>query len=674
MKCLGIDVGGTFTDLIILDSDKNYVRTIKVSSTPENQSIGINTGLAKIISDIKDLDALVHGTTVATNAILTKTGAKTALITTKGFRDVIEIGRQNRTNLYSLYPSRTPLLIPRSSRYEISERLSSKGEIVESLDLQGLEEIIRLLKKESIESLAVSLLFSFFNPVHEKQIERKVKEEIPGIIVSRSSKVLPVFREYSRSYATVLDAYVAPLMVRYFSSFLEKIHEKEINIPPLILLSTGGVTQINTAAEKSVETILSGLAGGVLGGLYSCSELGIKDALTLDIGGTSTDVASVVQGKIEITTENEIAGYPLPLPTIAVKTIGAGGGSIAKFEHGIFRVGPESAGAEPGPACYNKGGNNATVTDANLILGMLNPDYFCGGTIKIYPELSVNVLERLAEELNFSTIQDCASGIIEIFENNVALALRKVSTERGHDTRDFTLIAFGGAGPLHGCSLAERLSMKQVVIPPYPGVWSAFGLLTADIRHDLSKSILKPIDEINQEDLELEFSELSKQGFDLCLKDGFESKDVLISRTLDVRLIGQSYELTVPYYGKLGAVAHYFDRVHEQTYGYSSPDTKKEIVNIRVAAMVPLPKFNLTSLEKGSQEPNDEAFVGEREIFHRGGWTKAQVFKRTELKWNNIIKGPAIIEQDDSTTFIDRNWSARVMKDGHILIRRNNIN
>ncbi|MHA1974312.1 MAG: hydantoinase/oxoprolinase family protein [Candidatus Hodarchaeales archaeon] len=674
MKCLGIDVGGTFTDLIVLDSDNNYVRTIKVSSTPEDQSIGIDKGLIELNDDIKGLDALVHGTTVATNAILTKSGAKTALITTLGFRDIMEIGRQNRNNLYSLYPSRTPSIIPRENRYEILERVSSRGEIIEPLALEELERIITKLKTESIESVAISLLFSFFNSVHEKKIETLIKKQIPRINISRSSKILPVFREYSRTYATALNAYVAPLMTKYFNTFFSRIQKRGIAIPPLILLSTGGVTQIKTAAEKSVETILSGLAGGVLGGLYSCGELELKNALTLDIGGTSTDVASVFDGKIEITTENEIAGYPIPLPTIAVKTIGAGGGSIARFDHGILRVGPESAGANPGPACYNKGGENVTVTDANLVLGMLNPEYFCGGTIRIFPELSVKVLEGLADKLKFSSIQECAAGVIEIFENNVALALRKVSTEKGYDTRDFALIAFGGAGPLHGCSLAERLLMQQVIIPPYPGVWSAFGLLTADIRHDLSKSILKPITKMTQEELEFEFSELSKHGFDLCLKDGFESRDVLISRTLDVRLIGQSYELSVPYYGKLGAVSHYFDRIHEQTYGYASPQTKKEIVNIRVAAMVPLPKFSLRTLEEGSIRPDPDSIVGEREVYHKGIWMNTPVFRRMGLKWKNIIYGPAIIEQDDSTTFVDNNWSANVMRDGHIVLKRNKEN
>ncbi|UCE13455.1 MAG: hydantoinase/oxoprolinase family protein, partial [Candidatus Heimdallarchaeota archaeon] len=456
----------------------------------------------------------------------------------------------------------------------------------------------------------------------------------------------------------------------YFNSFLHRIQEQKITVPPLILLSSGGVTQIKNAAERSVETIFSGLAGGVLGGLYSCNKLQIRNALTLDIGGTSTDVASIVNGKIEISTENEIAGHPMHLPTVAVQTVGAGGGSIARYDHGILLVGPESAGADPGPACYSNGGTKSTVTDANLVRGLLNPDYFCGGVVKIYPKLAQNVISTLADDLSFSSIENCATGIIEIFENNVALALRKVSTERGYDSRNFTLITFGGAGPLHGCSLADRLSMKQVLIPPYPGVWSAFGLLTADIRHDLSLSVLKPLNEISEEELENGFTSIVEQGIQLCVDDGFLKEDVQIFRTLDIRLLGQSYELNTPFYGKIGEISRAFDRVHKQAYGYSSPDEPREIVNLRVAAMVPLPKFGLQSLPEGEREPVLEARSGKRRVFLTDGWQDVDIFQKSFLEANNLIYGPSIIEQPDSTTLIDENWVAEVKADGHLLVSR----
>jgi N-methylhydantoinase A len=669
MKCLGIDIGGTFTDLIIIDTDNNSVVLRKVSSTPKDQSIGVGNGLSKLEVTLTDLDVVVHGTTVATNAILEHKGAKTALITTEGFADIIEIGRQNRINLYSLYPRRIDPLVPSQLRIGVRERTSALGEVLTPLNMDDLETKIPKLGQEEVESVAISLLFSFFNPQHEIDIEKAIKRKFPSINVSRSSHILPVFREYDRTSTTVLDAYVSPLCRRYFTSFLYRMKEQGINVPPLILLSTGGVTQIKNAAERSVDTIFSGLAGGVLGGFYSCNELQIDNALTLDIGGTSTDVASIVNGRVEISNVNEIAGHPIHLPSIAVQTIGAGGGSIARFEHGVLRVGPESAGADPGPACYNTGGKDPTVTDANLVRGLLNPDYFCGGTIKIHTKLAKKVISSLADELNFSSIEEAAAGIIEIFENNIALALRKVSTERGYDSREFHLISFGGAGPLHGCSLAERLYMDQVVIPPYPGVWSAYGLLAADIRHDLSRSVLKPLKEMTNEQLESDFQSLVQQGVQLCVDDGFSEKDILVARNLDLRLIGQSYELTVPFYGRMEAVSHAFDEAHKQAYGYASPDAPREIVNIRVAAMVSLPKFKLPPLPVGSSDPQ-EAQTGTRKIFINNKWIEVAIYRRSRLKANNIIDGPSIIEQNDSTTLIDIGWVAKVMKDRHLLLKK----
>ncbi|MHA2203954.1 MAG: hydantoinase/oxoprolinase family protein, partial [Candidatus Hodarchaeales archaeon] len=360
---------------------------------------------------------------------------------------------------------------------------------------------------------------------------------------------------------------------------------------------------------------------------------------------------------------------PIHLPSIAVQTIGAGGGSIAKYEHGILLVGPESAGADPGPACYNSGGEKPTVTDANLVRGLLNPNYFCGGTIKIYPELARKVLSPLADKLNFSSVEECAAGMIDIFENNIALALRKVSTERGYDSRDFYLISFGGAGPLHGCSLAERLHMEQVIIPPYPGVWSAYGLLAADIRHDLSISVLQPLNKMTNEQLDLTFKSLVQEGVQLCVEDGFSEKEILIARNLDIRLIGQSYELTVPFYGRIEAVSHAFDVAHKQAYGYASPDAAREIVNLRVAVMVPLPKFKLSSLSMGTSDPKD-AQTGSRKVFLRNKWIEANIYQKSKLRANNMIEGPSLIEQSDSTTLVDIGWKAEVKNDGHLLLRR----
>lgn len=670
MKCLGIDIGGTFTDFILIDANNDIVELHKVSSTVKDQSIGVKTGLNFFKMEIKDLNVVVHGTTVATNAILENKGAKTALITTKGFSDVIEIGRQNRKNLYSFYPERVEPLIPRDLRFEIKERVDSNGKILQPLDRNNLDFIIEKLREEEVQSVAISLLFSFFNPKHELLIADEIKKKAPEISISRSSWVLPVFREFDRTSVTVLDAFVAPLMRKYFSSFEGKICEHGIAIPPLILLSTGGVTHIQNAAERSVETVLSGLAGGVLGGYFSSRSFEIPNVLTLDIGGTSTDVASIVNGEIAITTENSISGHPIPIPSIAVQTIGAGGGSIARQEYGILCVGPESAGADPGPACYNKGGKEPTVTDANLARGMLNPEYFAGGTLSIEPSLSSQVIAKLAKELQFNSVEECSEGIIEVFENNVALALRKVSTEKGHDSRNFALCCFGGGGPLHACSLAERLSMSTAIIPPFPGVWSAFGLLTADIRHDLTQSIIKPLNKSLPDILGTEFKGLVKQGIDMCIKDGFTEKNVVIMKDLDIRLVGQSYEITVPYDDEISIISESFDKAHEQAYGYCSPESPREVVNIRVSALVRLPKFSLASLPTGMKEPPEESFVGLRKVYLKQHWVDVKIYQKSHLQSGNLINGPSIIEQADTTCFIDFGWLAEVLPDGHLILTK----
>ncbi len=673
MKCLGIDIGGTFTDLILVDSEKGLATLHKVSSTPNNQSIGTQQGLElfkeKSIK-LSNLDVVVHGTTVATNAILEQKGVKTALVATEGFTDVIEIGRQNRSNLYSFYPKRVDPLIPRELRFGISERLDSEGNIVVPLDTDGINEIIEKIQKLGVQSLAISLLFSFFNPTHEIMIGQKIKEVLPNLHISRSSWVLPVFREFDRTSVTVLDAYIAPIMKNYFDSFLEVIQKQDITNPPLILLSSGGVTQIKNAAEKSVETVLSGLAGGVLGGYYSSQLLQLKDVITLDIGGTSTDVASIVNGKIEITSENTISDHPIPLPTIAVQTIGAGGGSIARQKHGILNVGPESAGADPGPACYEKGGNNPTVTDANLIRRLLNPNFFCSGTIKISSEKAEEVMIKLSENLYLKSLEEAAEGVIEVFENNIALALRKVSTEKGLDSRNFALCCFGGGGPLHACSLADRLSISKVIVPPYPGVWSAFGLLTADIKHNFIKSIIKPLNQLVLPLLDSSFEELVHDGIKLCIEDGFSQNEILIDKSVDIRLVGQSYEITVPFSESVKEISESFDKAHEQAYGYSTPEAPHEIINIRVSAFVQLPKFSLAKLPHGEEEPSPESFVEVRRVFLHGKWEEVNVYRKLHLCSGNKIIGPSIIEQADSTILVDSGWMMEVLEDGHIIMKR----
>lgn len=675
MRLCGVDVGGTFTDLIYFNSDSGEIIVEKVPSTPTDQSIGVENGLNLLKRQFPDfnLDALVHGSTVGTNAILERKGARTAFITTKGFKDIIEIGRQNRLNIYDLNPKRPVSFVPEELRYGIKERVNSEGEIITPLDELELNNLIDFLKSTKPESLAVSLIFSFFNKKHEQLVSKYISKEFPNLHTSLSSNVLPEFREYERSSTTILDAYIAPLMKRYFTSFIQRIKANNLDVSPLILLSNGGVTQIKGAASrKSVETVISGLAGGVLGGLTSTREMDHLNALTLDIGGTSTDVACIKDGKNEITRENRIGGVPLKISAMDVQTIGAGGGSIARLDKGIITVGPESAGAEPGPACYGKGGKIPTVTDANLVLGMFDPNYFCGGTVTIHSKLAEEAIGELSKQSGFNSLEECAAGIIEIYETNITLALRKVSTERGHDAREFSLIAFGGGGPLHACSLVDRLSMKDAIIPPFPGAWSAFGLLTADIRHDLSQSYLKDFSMINDEHLDREFTKLEVKGLELCKADGFELDRVYYKRMIDIRLKGQSYEITVPFNGNLKEASAEFDRIHKQLYGYSVPEEERVLVNLFLSSFVRLPKFSRNDLPIGDQNPYKSAIKGIRKVYVQGKWVEAKIYDRWKLLANNVVEGPCIIEQTDSTTFVDNNWEGVVHKNGHILLRRRN--
>jgi len=667
IRSCGIDVGGTFTDLIYFDSVSGNLELKKVQSTPADQSVGVIKGINELKSGIDgfNIDILVHGSTVATNAILERKGVRTAFITTRGFQDIIEIGRQNRKELYSLFPARNDVPVERKLRFGVDERITANGDILKPLDPDSLEEIIQELIENDVRSVAVSLLFSFFNSVHEKIIDEKIKEKCPKMHVSLSSYILPEFREYERSMTTVLDAYIAPIMKKYFFTLLKRL--RGISENPLILLSNGGVTQIRNAGHKSVETVLSGLAGGVLGGMASAIEYK-TDAVTLDIGGTSTDVACIINGKNAVINNSTIGGLPLKIPVMDVQTVGAGGGSIARLKHGKLEVGPESAGADPGPACYGQNGKQPTVTDANLVLGLLNPEYFCGGSILLYPSLAKKVMEEFSTKAGFTTIEECASGIIEIFENNVSLALRRVSTERGYDPRELALIAFGGAGPLHACSLVDKLKMKEAIIPPFPGAWSAYGLLRADIKHDLSKSLLKPLSAVSDEEIHESFRKLEEKGLELCKEDGFPPSDVLLSRSLDIRLHGQSYELIVPYDGKISDSSDIFDREHHRVYGYSVPSEPRVIVNLRLTAMVLMPKFRIKPVQKGSRDPKS-ALSGNRNIFIRDSWYNAPVYRRSRLLAGNIIQGPAIIEQPDTTVFIDHDWSVIVDR-SHIRLRR----
>jgi len=575
--------------------------------------------------------------TVGTNAVLQKRGAKVTLITNKGFKDILEIGRQNRPSLYDFSVDRPPPLVPRDRRIEVSGRINHKGEIIEELTEERIE-----LPQET-ESVAVCLLHSYANPVHEQKIKSMV-----NIPVCISSDILPEFREYERMSTTVINAYLMPVIDKYLSNL-----EKRISSTLMVIESSGGVMTAHSAREKPVNTVLSGPAGGVIASHFLGNVLSVKNLITLDMGGTSTDI-SVIKGEPIITTEGSIEKYPLRIPMIDIHTIGAGGGSIAWLdEGGALRVGPQSAEADPGPACYGKGGITSTVTDANLILGRLGTQL--GDEMVLSVKLAEESMKELCKKTGFDVLE-LASGIIKVANANMCQGIRVVSVERGHDPRDFVLLAFGGAGPLHACELAKELSIPKVLIPVYPGVFSALGMVVADIKHEfvLTKK-MRP-----EEDTHNVFEELEKKAVAVLRKEGVSEDDMVLQQFIDTRYTGQSYELRIP---AENAVQKFHD-AHQKMYGYADSSSPVEFVNFRVVGIGKQEKIQLKLIEKTNGELKAKET---RDVFF-DDFVKTSVYRREILKYKDTIKGPAIIEEMESTVLVPPGWRLTVDSYGNLLL------
>ena len=627
---IGCDVGGTFTDTVFVS--KGEIKTSKVPTTPYNFAEGVLQGIAKVSEEYQ---RLVHGMTVGTNAVLQRKGARVTLITNKGFKDILEIGRQNRPSLYDFSVDRPPPLVPRDRRIEVSGRINFEGKIIEEL----LEENIEL--PEKTESVAVCLLHSYANPVHEQRIKSMVNTP-----VCISSDILPEFREYERMSTTVINAYLMPIIDKYLSNL-----EKRISSPLMVIESSGGIMSALSAREKPVHTVLSGPAGGVIASHFLGELTSIKNLITLDMGGTSTDI-SVIKGEPIITTEGSIEGYPLRIPMIDIHTIGAGGGSIAWLdEGGALRVGPQSAEADPGPACYNKGGTNPTVSDANLILGRLGSQL--GEEMILDITMAEKSMESLCEKTGFNLVE-LASGITKVANANMCQGIRVVSVERGHDPRDFVLLAFGGAGPLHACELAHELSIPKVLIPVYPGVFSALGMVVADIKHEFVKTQKMTPDK----DTKIVFDELEKKAVAILTQEGVTPDRMILQRFIDVRYTGQSYELRIP----ADNPVEKFHETHKRMYGYSDKKSPVEFVNFRVVGIGKQDKIIIKKIEKAARNPEPK---GMRDVFF-DDFVKTPIYKRETLKYSHQIEGPAVIEEMESTILLPPDWVITVDEYGNL--------
>ncbi len=624
---LGVDVGGTFTDLMLFDEKSGRMALEKVPSTPANQAEGIVDGLQKICgqSDIEpaEIGFFIHGTTVATNAVLEGKGADTAVIVTKGFLDVLEIMRQDRPKLYDFFARRPAPLVPRSLRFEVSERILHTGDIQTPLDVRELRRITRKIKRSGARAVALCFLHSYVNPVHEQQAEAVLQEECPGVAVSVSSEILPEIKEYERMSTTTMNACVVPVVQRYLNELARQLEACGVNKTVHIMQSNGGIMPLATAGRKSIATILSGPAAGVLGGVALARQAGIRNAITVDMGGTSFDICLAHDGKVRFAHETEVGGHALKAPMIDIHAIGAGGGSVAWIDRGgALKVGPHSAGAVPGPVCYERGGTEPTVTDANLVLNRLSTDAFLGGDMQVNRDAARQAIEtKLAKPLGLSA-EEAAEGVIRIVNAGMVKGIRYVSVEKGYDPREFSMVSFGGNGPVHAVELAEDLGIPQVMVPFAPGVNCAYGLLAADFRQDDVRTYVSKLPDINLRVAAARYREMEAACRSRVRDEGVADDDIVITRSVDMRYHGQGYELEVLLgNGRLTREAlkdteKRFHALHKKQYGFSNHGDAVEIVNLRITCVGRLPKPALHKERLLKKIPAD-ALKGARGVFQR---------------------------------------------------------
>lgn len=647
---VGVDIGGTFTDLVL--SVDGRLKIHKLLSTPANPATAMLEGLDIISPDgLSALRQIAHGSTVSTNAILERKGAKVAFITTQGFRDMLFIGRQNRPDLYALHPTIPTPLIPRDLCYEVPERLDYRGDVLHELDLKALDHILDSIEKEDVDAIAVCFLYSFINADHEHIVRERIIER--GLVadwqIALSSDVLPEFREYERASTTVLEAYVRPIMSRYVNDLITALPDEATL---RIMKSDGGVMRAERVQEEAIQTALSGPAAGVIGAFHLSKLAGFDHIITLDMGGTSTDVA-LFAGEATLSQSSEIDGLPLRARLLDIDTIGAGGGSIARVDAGgALRVGPESAGANPGPIIYGRKGKNITVSDANAILGRLDPEHFLGGTMPLDLKSATKAFKKLAKDID-KTVIDTAKGVIDVANVSIDRALRRVSVAKGHDPRNFTLVAFGGAGPLHACEVADRLGMTRILIPRYPGVLCAYGLLVADVKVNGSLPILVRANRDIIARLRAIQSELLVTGRDDLRREGIQDDDMDFTIYLDMRYAGQSHEISIPF---TADVIKEFHTAHANAYGHSMENKPVEIVNMRMQAIGHIQKPDFTP-EVPRNVPLEEAHLGDKQS-PLGGIMA--LYDREALSAGMRFNGEALVFQLDSTIYIAQGWSARV--------------
>jgi N-methylhydantoinase A/oxoprolinase/acetone carboxylase beta subunit len=690
MKRIGVDVGGTHTDLVLVDEARGRTFVHKVATTPGDPSAGAIRGLAELCALAgvapHEVDWFMHGTTIATNVILEHNGARVGLITTEGFRDLLRIARHKRPHNFSLQldlPWQKHELVRRRDRLPVRERVGAPdGRVLAPLDEEAVRAAARTLRERGVESIAICFLFSFLNPAHERRAAEIVAEEVPGVHVSTSHEVIPLYREYERFSTTCLNAYVGPKTSRYLGRLDEALRGIGLRAGLHLMQSSGGAATLDAAGRRPVSLLMSGPAGGLLGGVWVGATAGHPSVISLDVGGTSADIGVAPDGQVRFKhlLDTRIGDYHAMVPMVECDTIGAGGGSIAYVDSGgQFQVGPRSAGADPGPCCYDKGGTEPAATDCQVVLGRIGAAGLLGGRMKLREDLARRAIEeQLARPLGMS-VEKAALSALRILTHSMVLAIELNSVRKGYDPRDFALVAFGGAGPLFACDIARELSIPKVIVPPLPGLTSALGLLTSDVSYDYSTTRIQPLAGADPARIAAAIAELETQAHAQLERDGLPADRIALRRFADCRYVGQGYELRTAGAdgpvdaGFLAGLARGFHDAHQREYGRHFPDKDVELVNLRVVGIGRVPPLAPAALAAGGPEPPAAAFAEPRTVvFESAGEplaVRAIVVRRDALLAGNRLRGPAIVEQMDSTTVIPPGFAAEVDRAGNLIIR-----
>lgn len=671
-----IDIGGTFTDFVIHDLDADRTFTGKVLSTPKNPAEAVIKGIEELVERPNQIDYLVHGTTVGLNALLERRGARVLLVTTDGFRDVYIIGRGDRKRLYDLHYRKPEPLVPPWNIMTVRERIRWDGTVEEPLSQKDIELVADRARQDNVDAIAVCFLHAYRNPTHELAARKLLTNLVPGIPVFLSHEVAREWREYERTSTVVANAYIAPPLQRYLDTLERELAQRGTAGNLYIMQSNGGVMTTRVARDLPIHTLLSGPIGGIMGARALAEYLGKDNVIAIDMGGTSFDVSIISGGEVPVASEMSLNGLPLIMPVAEIHTIGAGGGSLAWLEAGALRVGPQSAGADPGPACYGRGGSRPTVTDANLVLNRIDPERFLGGRMQLDVAASRRALATVADELGLR-VEALAEGIIDIINAKMADAIRTLAVRRGVDPREFALVAYGGAGPMHAVALAEELGITEIVVPISPGTFSAWGMLQCNIRHDFVQTFYAPVDRMDFDTLIQTFHELQAQGIATLHNEGVEPDRMLLTYSADMRYVGQEYSVLVdipsisrPQSELISEMVSHFHDIYRRRYGHAMPEAPVEIVNLRVSACGMLPRAPLAVWSNAHVGQGSEYVVAEREVMFRQRKYITSVIDRSLLRPHAVIQGPAIIEEESATTVIPPEWVAHVHESGSLLLQR----